>query len=75
MMTKSMTQFKRQCVKHGVNPAVATALKRMVIIGRVMPVEDFTQEWVKFCSKYPSWNRAMQLAQKEDFSFIGTTNR
>lgn len=70
-MAKSMRKFKSLCVKQGLNPATATALKRMVKMGQVMPVDSFTEEWTAFCAKYTTWNCVNQLAQQVEFNFRG----
>ena len=74
-MANSMTKFKSLCVKQGLNPATATALKRMINKGQIMPVDSFTEEWTAFCSKYSTWNCVNQLAQKVEFNFLGVTKR
>lgn len=70
-MANSMRKFKSLCVKHGLNPATATALKRMVNKGQTMSVDSFTKEWTEFCRKYTTWSCVNQLAQQAEFNFRG----
>ena len=66
----SMTQFKKECVKHGYNPATATALKRIANKGSMMSATEFTPLWTEFHNSHDGWDSIYQLAVEKEFSFL-----
>jgi len=58
----SITKFKRECIRNGLNPVIATKLHQLRLQGEKDNAEQFTPKWDKFIQEHPNWNLVVQLA-------------
>ena len=58
----SITKFKKECVRNGLNPVVATKLHQLRLQGLTDTAEQFAPKWDKFIKEHPNWNLVVQLA-------------